>query len=270
MAGLIADTLDNGTKAYGAGTTDYDPTLRTVDPAKETVAGQLNTILGSGSPVLERAKTGAMQTANKRGLLNSSMAAGAGEAAMIDAALPIANADANVFGTAARDNQQFSNASGQFNAGAKNVSDLNLSNAANTSQLSTQQTGQQKELAQQAADIQTGQILPATIAGQKELATQSGEIQTALQTLKGTQATDLAEIEANYKTLIQTSASAADLYKSTLAGIANIFADTTIPAAGKAAVVNGYLGWLKQSLNLTGSVNGVDLTGLTDFGTVAA
>ena len=41
-------------------------------------------------------------------------------------------------------------------------------------------------------------------------------------------------------------------------------------AAAKAKVINGYLGWMKQSMNQIGSINGVDLTGLTDFGTVKA
>lgn len=60
------------------------------------VSGRLNTLLQSDSPYLERARHRGRQVANRRGLLNSSMAAGASEAAAIDAALPIASADADI------------------------------------------------------------------------------------------------------------------------------------------------------------------------------
>lgn len=60
------------------------------------VSGRLQGLLSSKSPYLDRARTRAKQYANRRGLLNSSIAAGAGEAAAIDAALPIATADAEI------------------------------------------------------------------------------------------------------------------------------------------------------------------------------
>ena len=69
---------------------------------------------------MTRARAGAMQSANSRGLLNSSMAAGAGEAAVIDAALPIAQQDANTFSQQRLANQQVSNAADQFGADAAN------------------------------------------------------------------------------------------------------------------------------------------------------
>jgi len=91
-----------------------DAVTRTVDRPTETVQGQLESILGSGSPLLERAQAGAMQTANSRGLINSTMAAQAGQAALMDTALPIATADANIYGQAAGQNQQYQNqAAGQ-------------------------------------------------------------------------------------------------------------------------------------------------------------
>ena len=60
------------------------------------VSGRLNTLLDAESPYIQRARTRAKQFANRRGLLSSSIAAGAGEAAAIDAALPIAQADAGI------------------------------------------------------------------------------------------------------------------------------------------------------------------------------
>jgi hypothetical protein len=62
-----------------------------------TVQGQLSNILTNGSPLLEAARARAIQAANARGLQNSSMAAQAGEEALVNTALPIAQADANTF-----------------------------------------------------------------------------------------------------------------------------------------------------------------------------
>jgi len=41
-------------------------------------------------------------------------------------------------------------------------------------------------------------------------------------------------------------------------------------AAAKATAINGYMGWLKPSMNLVASINGVDLGDLLTFGTVTA
>lgn len=68
------------------------------------VSNQLSRLLEQDSPWMQRARLRATQAMNSRGLMNSSMAAGAGEAAAIDSALPIAQADAGTFFTAQRDN----------------------------------------------------------------------------------------------------------------------------------------------------------------------
>ena len=70
------------------------------------VSGRLSTLLDDDSPYLARARTRAKQQANRRGLLSSSIAVGAGETAAIDAALPIAQGDAEL---AARERQMRSN-----------------------------------------------------------------------------------------------------------------------------------------------------------------
>ena len=68
----------------------YTPALR----EGATVAGNLEGLLASGSPYIEAARAGAQRQANSRGLLNSTMAATAGEKAGIESALPIAQQDA--------------------------------------------------------------------------------------------------------------------------------------------------------------------------------
>lgn len=72
-----------------------------------TSAGRLDKMLKSDSPLMKRAETKGKQYANSRGLLNSSMAAGASQGAMIDAAAPIAQQDSNNLMQSALSKQQF-------------------------------------------------------------------------------------------------------------------------------------------------------------------
>ena len=61
----------------------------------QTVEGRLDGLLSKDSPLMQRAATQGMQFANQRGLLNSTMASGAAQGAMIDRAMPIAQQDAS-------------------------------------------------------------------------------------------------------------------------------------------------------------------------------
>lgn len=84
------------------------PVLRDVEK-NELVQGQLETILSSDSPILQRARARAAELANERGLANSTFAAQAGESAVIDAAMPIATADASTYSRQGLVNQDVQN-----------------------------------------------------------------------------------------------------------------------------------------------------------------
>ena len=77
----------------------------TYTPSQDSlVSAQLTKLIAADSPYMQLARTRAMQQSASRGLLNSSMAAGAGEAAAIEAGRPIAEGDASAYFTAQRDN----------------------------------------------------------------------------------------------------------------------------------------------------------------------
>src|SRR3990172_7024985 len=101
--------------------TGYDPEKLTLDPATQTVEGRVTNILKTDSPLLTDARTRAAQTVNARGLINSSMAVGEGEKAVIQTALPIASQDANAALTVAGRNQEAANQSRQLGATAENT-----------------------------------------------------------------------------------------------------------------------------------------------------
>lgn len=94
------------------GPTTYQPSSGSM------VSEQLNKLLAKNSPTIQLAKTRALQQANRAGLANSSMAAGAGVLAAVQSALPIAQQDANTTFTSERDNNQtvntFNRDSNQF------------------------------------------------------------------------------------------------------------------------------------------------------------
>ncbi len=94
------------------------PQPKELDP-NATVAGQMQNIMASGNPLLQRAKTNAAKVANKRGLLNSSMAVQAGEEAALSAALPIAQQDASTYAQRGAMDRQFQQqvGGGQYGSG---------------------------------------------------------------------------------------------------------------------------------------------------------
>lgn len=73
------------------------PATRELDPTKETVAGQMETLLSKDSPYIRQAREDTARQANRRGMINSLMAQGAGQEAAIRAALPIAQQDAKSY-----------------------------------------------------------------------------------------------------------------------------------------------------------------------------
>jgi len=76
----------------------------TITPRKieerETVAGQMKGLLEEESPYITMSRTKAAETAQKRGLLSSTMAVQAGEAAAIESVLPVAQQAAETYATA--------------------------------------------------------------------------------------------------------------------------------------------------------------------------
>ena len=82
--------------------------------SNELVENRLNGLLSQNNPYIQNARQRSAEQSNSRGLLNSSIAAGAGERAAIESALPIASQDASAFGAAAGQNQDALNQMAQL------------------------------------------------------------------------------------------------------------------------------------------------------------
>lgn len=102
----------------------YNPYTQQVE-YNDLVQNQLASAMQS--PYAQQARLGALESANARGLLNSSIAAQAGEAAALQAALPIAQQDASTYMQTRLQNASDINAALKWNAGETNtMTGLNL------------------------------------------------------------------------------------------------------------------------------------------------
>lgn len=101
-------------------------TPRAVDP-NELSQNQLDSILRGTSPLMQRARAEGTMLANRRGLLNSSIAAGAAQNAMIDKAQPFALQDASTVHDVLTRNEEMQDQAGRFNVQNKmDMQKLNL------------------------------------------------------------------------------------------------------------------------------------------------
>lgn len=73
----------------------YDPETGVYTESNEGVAGRMTDLLSKDNAYMKQATTAGMKAANRRGLLNSSMAVGAIEDSRIKAAMPIASQEAS-------------------------------------------------------------------------------------------------------------------------------------------------------------------------------
>jgi len=134
---------------------------------------------------------------NQRGLVNSSMAQGAGVAAMIDRATPIAQQDAETYSNRAIANMREVNAANQFNVGQNNTllgQGVNI--AAEYARLKSQQEFQAAEAALDRANQVS--LTDKSIAANKALQKAQQDFTTAENNLDRIQATTLQTNQQTY------------------------------------------------------------------------
>jgi len=349
---------------------------------KSTVQGQVKNIIADNSALQVQAATRAKQEKNKLGLMNSSMAVQAGQAALYDAAIPIASQDASTFATAGQYNagnaQQMNlanmaskNQGLEFSASAKNKvmsensqlqTNVNLANAGETNKASAFTAAEANatskfnaQTATQVSQFNVDKALQAGIINQEQAnkmaainaqfandasqfnvsqandmlkanldrALQAGIInqdqankismfnageQNKIAATMATINADLAkfnvseanrvaldiakfnasesndllalgmttdtqlalgQMEADYKTLMQTQVSAGNLYTQTMSSIAGILSNDAMDEPAKQAAIANLVGILNSSLGVIGSITNLDLPEL-DFGGPAA
>jgi hypothetical protein len=257
-------------------------------PAGSTVEGRVADIIRQGGPLQQLGQTRAAQIASNRGLLNTSMAAGAAQKANIESALPIAQQDAGFFQQASLQAQRGDiDASLQAQRGELEKS-LQNRKAEIDKELTTATADEQVRLVLEKAKVDTdlrkltGQLEEdrLRVAGEldAQLAEQRGEIQSNLQELvgsqalqqqglKGEQSKELVKIEKDYAVLMNTQQTAANIFAQTSNDISAILANPDIPKEAKPGLIKQQMTLLNSSLGVVGGISDMDLTGLLNFNT---
>ncbi len=265
--------------AGNGGVAQATQTMRNVDPATETVAGQVAGIINQNSPLMQQARAGAMSAANDRGLINSSLAVGAGQNAVLNAATPIATSDANVYGNAANINTNTANSLAASNAAALNAARLQEQALAQDTAKSQLSANTQLSLGQLDAmtksSIASGsnatQLATATLNSetQKSIAKLNAQTDTYKANLSAGTQTQVANIEANYKTLMQSSVLASQAMQDYTKNIYAIENNTNMDAATKQAAYDTEASNLKATMGVLGPINNLNLSSLLNFGSPA-
>lgn len=136
-----------------SGRNDQGYVAQTVDP-NSLVRNQLVGLLDSNSDYIQQARNQSAQQANSRGLLNSSIAAGAGQGAAIGSAMPIANQDAQTYGAVGAANAAAENAYLQEKMKQKTAA---LAGAGAYAAANVQKQFQAQQLAEQAREFDASQ-----------------------------------------------------------------------------------------------------------------
>lgn len=213
---------------------------------ESTVEGRLNGLLSQDSNYIKRARTGAAQTANRRGMLNSSMAAGAGEGAAIDRALPIAQQDAASFLKQQFINQGYSNDAAKYladqsvqreNLEAGLDQDTNQFNQSNT--LENQRLNAAAEN-QSSSDFANATNVAANNATREEnknnFAVLSADLQGQLAGIDNALATNLQSMVSQFNIMENLDSINGSIYQQLIAEVGSILANTDDPNEARVKV----------------------------------
>lgn len=241
----------------------------------ELVSNQISNIVGADSPLMQRASSMAMRNANQRGLLNSSMANEAAVGAVLDRATPIAQADAGAYTNVADRNLANNQQTAIFNAGQnQNSNQFNASQENQTNQFNNSQqqqnnqynaSNQQQTNLQNASNTLQNNQFNATEANKNSIFNASEANKVLSQFLDQSNKLQLADIEATYKTIMQSEASAGQLYQQSIRNISDILQNPDLTPEAKTAAVNNQNSLLRTGMQLIGKIGGLNLDDLLVF-----
>lgn len=287
-AGNYSATTANAAAPVVAGTAQQSTWTPGADA---TVQGQLANITAQDSALNQLARTQGLQEANRRGLMNSSMAVEAAQTAVLRNALPIAQQDASTFAqagqfnaaaamdiskfnvqsalqagivTAEQANQmaalnaEFANRASEFNiTSAADMAKFNIDNALKAGIINQEQANRMNQFVAAEAnkvamfELQNDTDVQKFNASESNALTKLGmDSQTKLA---------LAQTEAAYKTLMQTSAGAAEVYKTLVTQMASILSNKDMDGAAKTAAIQNLTATLNASLGVMGAIANMDL-----------
>lgn len=233
-------TPAEGTAGTTTGTS-YTPTPYTVKP-EGTVAGQLESITKQGSPLMDLAGTQAKQEANARGLINSSIAVGAGQDALYRTALPIAQADASVNNAAMTNTANQQNAASQF--GAASTNSANQANAQLLTNMNTTNANAANSAMSQEAQAANARAL-ASVDANTRMA--------------------LATLDTQNRAILQSSVGASNSYVQAVTNISNIATNNSLSKEAKDAATATQMNLLNEQLKTLAAIASTESAAVTSL-----
>lgn len=230
--------------------------------ADATVEGRLSGLLSQNNPYIERGRTRGKEFANRRGMLNTSMAAGAVEGAAIDRALPIAQQDASTFAQQHFRNQGYSNEAAKHLADAS-IARENLSAGfeQDTSQFNAARSFEADRINAAAQNQANTQM--AAEANKNNFAVLSADIQGQLKGIDNEAATRLETLTREYSLLENLDSVNGQIYTQLISSIGNIMANEEKVGTATAkvnALIAAAGAEMSFSSGMTGGVGGGGIT----------
>ena len=243
----------------------FDAERIELDPTSDTVEGRIEGLIAKNSAPMQSAKTRAIQDMNRRGLVNTSMAVGAGQRALYDYALPIASQDAQTSFAAKGLNQAAINRAGEFTAGQRNIGEGIILQGGINERLQAARGDIDLKLQELRGD-QTTALTSQQAEIEKDLLSQRAQIDLEMQNLRGDQAMDLAGLEFKHKNILQTSTNASMMMAQSTATVGQILANPDLTGSQKDYLIAKESQLLDTRLNTLNSLSNVDVSGTVNFG----
>lgn len=247
-------------------TGQYKATTGTFNEATG-VEGRVNRISASDSPLMQLAGTRAKQAANSKGLLNTSMAVGAAQNAVLDAATPIAQADAGAYQEQQLANQDALNDAAMRNAAARAAPLTEAMKLGESSrQFEAAETGLNTRFDKQQSQ-QQGQF-DKEFAQKESHFTRGMTHDVDMAKLDGQIRENLVGIEAKYKTEISSNENIANAWGTAMDQISKIQNNPDLDEATKQTLIENTLNGFKSFTGFWGKATGgaVDVSDLLNFG----
>lgn len=222
------------------------PTRWDID-SDQTVQGQIKKILDPNNPLMVQARTTADEEFNRRGLVNSGMAATAAQDAMLRAAVPIATSDAATYGKAAGYNADQLNQVATKNAEMANtvgMANLNANNSWAQANLGSNTQLEQTRM---------------QIGSQQAIAQLNSDTQRYVNQLDSATKLQAQQMQNENQTLLNTNQQAASMFNQAMVSMANIQNNPNLDAANKTQAIAQVWGTLQTQVKVLSQVTGLNL-----------
>ena len=216
--------------------TPYEAVMGEIAP-ESTVEGRLSGLLSQQSPYMDRARQEGVKAANRRGLLNTSMAVGASQGAAIDRALPIAQQDAATFAEQQFRNQGYSNEAARYLA-EQSVERENLQAGL---EQQTREFNAARQFEADKINQQTAQRVYDTYAAEtnkNNFAVLNADLTSQIREIDNQLAMNLEQLTREYSILENLDSVNGQIYQQVIADMGTILANEKDPDVARAKMNN--------------------------------